>query len=82
MFPMMELFEQSDLSRNQFCEQMDLSVHSFNYWLNKYRKSKMALSGGSVNKEFMELKVVAPSAPMGNMRISYSNGTVIELPIG
>ena len=82
MFPMMELFEQSDLSRNQFCEQMDLSVHSFNYWLNKYRKSKVAQSGGFVNKEFMELKVVAPSVPMGNMRISYSNGTVIELPIG
>jgi hypothetical protein len=82
MFPMMELYEESDLPRKQFCKEMDIPLHTFTYWLNKFRKSKMHPSAPHVNKEFVKLEILPPTSLVGNIRISYPNGTVVELPVG
>ncbi len=85
MYPMMELYEESQMTQKQFCLEMDIVPHTFTYWLSKYRKSKKRSSPASDSKnEFIELAVA--STPSSSnlarfMRITYPDGTKIELPV-
>jgi len=84
MFPMMEMYEDSGLTQKQFCSQMGLMPHTFNYWRNKYRKTKKSDFTKEAKAEFVELKVALPPqspSPHRLIRISYPDGTLIELPV-
>ncbi len=84
MFPLMELYEDSEMTQKQFCVEMDLVPHTFTYWLTKYRKSKQPTKKTVVAGKFVELEVEAPKTKgeaVRHMRISYPDGTLIELPV-
>lgn len=84
MFPMMELFEDSKMTQKQFCIEMDIVPHTFTYWLNKYRKSHEPKGQQRSQSDFLSLNVIsgAPSKEfVRQMRITYPDGTIIELPV-
>lgn len=84
MFPLIELFEESGMTQKQFCIEMDIVPHTFTYWLNKYRKRKKP--GMQKSKpEFVELEISSNRDLVTTdrlIRITYSDGTLVELPVG
>ena len=84
MFPLMELYEDSGMTQKQFCVEMDIVPHTFTYWLNKYRKSMATIITKEAKPEFVELAVSTNQESVAThrlIRISYPDGTLIELPI-
>ena len=84
MFPLMELFEESGMTQRQFCEDKDIVQHTFTYWLGKYRRVKRGkdLKGGG--DKFIGLSIAEPERSAKSvrlMRISYADGTIVELPV-
>lgn len=84
MFPMIELFQESGMTQKQFCEEKDLMPHTFTYWLSKYRKSVQPKLQTKSKGDFVSLNVSATTdvkESVRQMRITYPDGTLIELPI-
>ncbi|MFT7036777.1 MAG: hypothetical protein ACJA2S_005317, partial [Cyclobacteriaceae bacterium] len=40
MFPIIEQWKESKLSKSTFCKQESLSLHVFNYWASQYKKRR------------------------------------------
>jgi transposase-like protein len=40
MYPVVRLWLESTLLKQDFCEKHDISYHCLNYWIKKYRKEK------------------------------------------
>lgn len=59
MFPLVEAYRDSSLSRSAFCASRDLPISALNYWQTKYRKTH-GLGSSARGSGFIEL---APSAP-------------------
>ena len=51
MFPIVEQWKESRLSKSVFCKQETLSLHVFNYWADQYKKSK------AIGKGFIPLEL-------------------------
>ena len=85
MFPMIDLYKESDLGRSAFCKEMGIKLHTFNYWLDRYKKSSQEESGfvpiKVVGTEDRETSSVAPTAVDRIIRIETSNGLLIEIPV-
>ena len=45
MFNLVEEYQKSGISQNQFCEEKNLPKSTFLYWLRKYRKQEKQASG-------------------------------------
>jgi hypothetical protein len=76
MFPMVELWQGSGLSKKAFCERQGMEKSVFIYWWKKYRESNEP--GG-----FIPLTVGSSNSPAQNhlMEIQYPNGVVLKLPV-
>ena len=82
MFSLVELYNESGLSRAQFCQEMDIAPHTFQYWYKKYKNEQnpesMASSSGFVKLDITD----RPSVDCSRMiSIIYPGGTRVELPI-
>lgn len=81
MFPLIRKFEQSTKTRAEFCREMDIKPHVFQYWLGKYRKENKGLEAPS---SFVSLQVphsTQDTAESPILRITYPSGLVLEIPI-
>ena len=71
---MFELIDQWKLSRetkNKFCKGQKLSVHTFNYWLKKYRKQ---------NSDFMPVKIISlEEQPIAVVKFQFPKGISAEV---
>lgn len=84
MFPLVELFEDSGMTQHKFCAEMDLVPHTFTYWLIKYRKSKNKIVNRESKPEFVELAISPDAESVLStrlIRITYPDGTLVELPV-
>jgi transposase-like protein len=84
MFPMIKLFVESKMTQKQFCAEMDLVPHTFTYWLNKYRRSIKSKFQSKPTGDFVSLNVTSTTPAkesVRQIRITYPDGTLIELPI-
>jgi transposase-like protein len=75
MFPIVESWQQSGLSKKAFCEAQGIIKSVFFYWCKKYREEHrpggfVALTTGGVHA----------LAQGQSMEIQYPNGVVLRLP--
>lgn len=70
----------SGMSRMAWCSHQGVSYASFNYWLKKYGESSLGRTN-PVEIGFTELDIRGVQ-PVGRyIRILYTNGDIIEIPI-
>ena len=48
MFNHIEQWKQSNLSQKQYCEQYEITYHSFHYWLRRYKRKHNEQRGAFV----------------------------------
>jgi len=59
MYPLIEQWARSQQSKRTFCAAHQINLHTFNYWLKKYRQS-----APPPQSNFLALEL-APEAPTG-----------------
>jgi hypothetical protein len=83
MFPLIEKFLVSEVTQQRFCQQQDIRLSTFQWWLHQYRKvNKIATRQTKpAAPKFIPIKLEAP-APITippQCRIEYPNGIVLHL---
>jgi hypothetical protein len=75
MFPMVELWQHSGLSKKRFCEEKGIVKSVFHYWYKKYREEEG--QGG-----FIPLIPDTPHSGIQgpSIEVQYPNGVVLKLP--
>jgi hypothetical protein len=75
MFPMVELWQHSGLSKKRFCEEKGIVKSVFHYWYKKYREEDG--QGG-----FIPLIADTPHSGIQgpSIEVQYPNGVVLKLP--
>lgn len=71
MFPVIEAWESSPLSREAFCRQHNLTKGTFGYWRSKYLKS--------IQQPDPLFSEIEPNFPT-NLELTYPNGVKLTLP--
>lgn len=71
MYPLIEQWESSGASQEDFCNSHDITLSTFTYWRGKYRKSSQV-----EESSFIELH---PSC-CSSLEVIYPNGVKIRLP--
>lgn len=72
-FDLIEQWQVSALNQKDFCEQQEVKISTFQYWIGKYRKANQSPSGG-----FIALTNCEPA----HTEITYPNGVRIRVPAG
>ncbi len=75
MFPIVEEWQNSDLSMAGFCKQRGIAKSVFYYWQKKYKEDQSI--GG-----FVPIKVDNGNRPSNSsmIEIAYPNGVIVRLP--
>lgn len=75
MFPIVESWQQSGLTKKAFCKEQGIIKSVFFYWYKKYREENE--SGGFIP---LNSGVSHAIAPGHSIEIQYPNGIVLRLP--
>jgi hypothetical protein len=72
MYPIIERWQKSNLSKKTFCEQEELPLSVMNYWVVQYNKSKILRTKSNA---FVPLKVTNPPESRIYLELVLSSGT-------
>jgi len=79
MFPLVKRYLSSDQSKVDFCAAHNIKVHTFQYWLVKYKEDRID------NKQldrFVPIQIQGDKAVKNrSIRVTFPNGTKVELPL-
>ena len=76
MFSLIRKWKSNGSNAQEFCDQHDLSIHTFYYWLRKFKREESARSG------FIPVEIQESGGhPMrkGEIRIEYPNGVLLTV---
>jgi hypothetical protein len=78
MFALIEKAENSPLSQKAFCQQEELPLSTFTYWLKKYRRFKKTISAP---EDFIPLKINegSPQKQSHWCEIEFPGGIMIRI---
>lgn len=80
MFPLVKSYLRSEVSQVDFCNENHLKVHTFQYWLSKYRQDQTDSETQSTG--FMPIQIKENSQTQSRtIKISYPSGVILEIPI-
>jgi len=75
MYPLVESWLSSGQSKQQFCTEHQINLHTFTYWVQKYREDK---PGGN-QPAFIQIVPPATSAAVSLYTLQYPNGVVLHV---
>lgn len=79
MYPLVQEYLSSEVSQREFCRSHQIKVHTFQYWLSKYKQEQ--IKENQMDK-FIPLEVNDSSSLLNQVvRISYPSGMMIEFPV-
>jgi len=79
MYPLVKEYLSSDISQREFCQGRKIKVHTFQYWLSKYKRDQIKQNQ---EDKFISLEVNESSPSLNQvMRISYPSGMIVEFPV-
>jgi len=79
MFPLVKQYLARDQSKGNFCAEHNIKVHTFQYWLGKYKEDR--LNNKQLDR-FVPIQIQEDKAVTnGSLRVTFSNGTKVELPL-
>ena len=77
MYPLVDAWYSSNQSKADFCRAQQLNIHTFTYWLQKYRIEKQASTSCEASTNFIALQV-SPSIESG-VELCYPNGVRLSI---
>jgi len=75
MYPVVEFYLSGELSQKEFCQQNDLTLSVFNYWLKRYRKDKINNSENT----FASIEIDHCSSSV--IELTLPNGVHLKIPL-
>ena len=78
MYPLVAAWYGSGASKSSYCVAHQLNVHTFTYWVDKYRKDQSAASQRQDAGHFMPLQVDRSQA-LAAVELIYPNGVRLQL---
>jgi len=79
MFPVVKRYLASNQSKVDFCGEHNIKVHTFQYWIGKYKEDR--LDRKQLDK-FVPIQIQEDKAvPNRSLRVTFPNGTKVELPL-
>lgn len=83
MYPIIKRWERSNKRKQTFCEEEGINLHTFIYWLKKYRRSIKNSEKEETSSDFIELRLenspIASSPISPFAEIKYPNGISLHL---
>jgi len=84
MYPLIEMYEQGEMSATEFCYKENIAPHIFYYWISKYRNEhhgKSKFIDIAIN-DVKALKTKAETQTQsGIIRVQYPSGLIVEIPV-
>jgi transposase-like protein len=88
MYPVIENWQESHMTKTQFCREKGIAYHVFKYWLDKYQRGQ-ATKSPQKEKTFLPVKVSPPELqyetrfqPNNHLiNITYPNGVKLTCPV-
>ena len=72
MFVLIRKWKAGVQTKSAFCKSQNLSIHTFNYWLKKYRQE---------NSDFLPLKIITPKTQLERtIKFQFPKGISAEVP--
>jgi len=79
MFPLVKRYLASGQSKVDFCAIHNIKVHTFQYWIVKYKEDRL---DRKQRDRFVPIQIQEDKAVTnGNLRVTFPNGTKVELPL-
>lgn len=79
MFPLVKRYLASGQSKVDFCAEHNIKVHTFQYWLGKYKEER---TGNKQLDRFVPIQIHEDKAVTNrSLRVTFPNGTKVELPL-
>ena len=79
MFPLVKLYLASGQSKVDFCAEHNIKVHTFQYWISKYKEGRL---DNKQTDRFVPIQIKEDKAKENrSILVTYPNGTKVELPI-
>jgi len=75
MFALIKKWNGNEISQKEFCNDHDLPIHIFYYWLRKYKQASPPSENGFLPIDVTPAKLSAD----GELQIHYPNGVMITL---
>ena len=80
MFPLIKPYFRSEVSQVEFCHENHLKVHTFQYWLSKYKQNQVNKQDQS--NRFIPVQINEDiQTQASTIKINYPSGVSIEIPI-
>lgn len=77
MYEFVEQYKNSNQSKEKFCKEKSINLHTFEYWYQKFKKSTEV-------EKFIEIKPARQNTKNQNtsktIKLSYPNGIIAEIP--
>ncbi len=70
MFSLIKKWQDSGLSKKEFCKQQDIATQTFHYWSKKYKQAQSSLENGFIPIEVNQVQEIARD----EIQIFYPNG--------
>lgn len=75
MFSLIKKWKGSGINQADFCDQHDISLHTFYYWLRKYKQTNKSSENG-----FIPVEIGSPgNDTREEIQIHYPNGVMVTL---
>jgi len=78
MFELVDQWHKSGQTKTDFCQQKKINIHTFTYWVQKYKTQGQQKHKANNTKKFIPLQV-APGRPTA-VELVYPNGVRLCVP--
>lgn len=81
MYPLVEAWQKSEQSKSEFCEAEQINIHTFTYWVQKYKIEQSEKTNSSGSNKFLPLQINNPptSTATPAIEIQYPNGIQLRV---
>lgn len=84
MYPLVEAWQNSQQSKVEFCEAKSINVHTFTYWLQKYKIEQSEKINPPSKNKFLPLQIKKPptsstATSPATIEIQYPNGIQLRI---
>jgi hypothetical protein len=81
MYPLVQAWQNSQQSKSEFCEAEQINIHTFTYWLQKYKIEQSKKTNSSGSNKFLPIQIKNPPLSIASptIEIQYPNGTQLRI---
>ena len=76
---MVEAWQNSQQSKIEFCKKEKINVHTFTYWLQKYKIEQSQKTQPASKNKFLPLQIHHPPTATAAIEIQYPNGIQLRI---